>query len=115
MPVYILRPRDTHLIQPLGPHGERVELLGEVVDGLAVIGFGGVVPEVDPAVDVDECALADDGGVRGGSGGEELAVGGEGEAAEDAVRQAIRVADGAVAEAVFAAGEDAGRAGRRGQ
>ena len=115
--VYISRAKDTCLIQPLGPHGERVKLLGEVVDGQAVVGFGGVVPKVDPAVDVDEGALADDGGVGGGpGGGEELSVGREREAAEDTVREAIHVsADGAVAEAALPAGEDAGRASRRGQ
>ena len=82
------------------------------MDGQAVVGFGGVVPKVDPAVDVDEGALADDGGVGGGpGGGEELSVGGEREAAEDTVREAIHVsADGAVAEAALPAGEDAGRA-----
>ena len=53
------------------------------MDGLAVIGFGRVVPEVDPAVDVDECALADGGGpgellVDGESGAPCGGVGGGG-------------------------------------
>ena len=106
----------THLIQPLGPHGERVKLLGEVVDGEAVVGFGGVVSEVDLAVDVDEGALADDGrfGGRRGRRREELSVCGERKASEDAVREAFHVAaDGTVAEAALPLGEDAGRARRR--
>ena len=116
--VYISRAKDTCLIQPLGPHGERVKLLGEVVDGQAVVGFGGVVPEVDLSVDVDEGALADDGrfGGRRGRRGEELSVGGEREATEDAVREAFHVAaDGPVAEAALPPGENAGRARRGGQ
>ena len=103
-----------YLIQPLGPHGKRVELLGEVMNGQAVVAFGRVVPDKYSAVDVDEGALAHDGGVSG-AGGEELAVGGEREAAQDAVREAVHVPDMAVAEAAFATGEGAGRAGRRGQ
>ena len=53
---------------------------GEVVDGQAVVGFGHVVPEVYPAADVDECALADGEGPLGRRTE-------RGEAAEDDDRQ----------------------------